>query len=91
MTGKRDYSCEIMGLIVLTILSALSHFWYIMFAICAAATLAGAGFLISSIFLRLQRELLARLLSPTHSQIARPQADMSVGISRGAGQSMPVS
>jgi hypothetical protein len=91
MTGKRDYSCEIMGLIVLTILSALSHFWYIMIAICATATLAGAGFLISSISLRLRRELLARLLSPTHSQNARPQPDMSVGISRGAGQSMPVS
>ena len=83
MIGNRDYSCEIMAIIVLTVLSALSHFWYIMIAICAAMALAGAGFLISLIFLRLRRELLARLLSPTHSQNANPQADMSVGISRG--------
>jgi hypothetical protein len=27
--GKRDYSCEIIGVAVLLILSALSHFWYI--------------------------------------------------------------
>jgi hypothetical protein len=27
--GKRDYSCEIIGLAALFILSALSHFWYI--------------------------------------------------------------
>ena len=91
MSAKRDYSCEIMGLIVLTILSALSHFWYIMIAICAAAALVGAGFLISSISLRLQRELLVRLLGPKHGQNARPQAEVSVGISRGTRHSMPVS
>jgi hypothetical protein len=27
--GKRDYSCEIIGVAALLILSALSHFWYI--------------------------------------------------------------
>jgi hypothetical protein len=29
---KRDYSCEILSFIVLVILSALSHFWYIVIA-----------------------------------------------------------
>jgi hypothetical protein len=90
MIGNRDYSCEIMGLIVLAILSALSHFWYIMIAICATATLAGAAFLISSIFLRLRRELLARLLSSARSKNAMPQANIPVGMTRGARPSMPV-
>ena|SRR6202158_764319 len=90
MIGNRDYSCEIMALIVLTVLSALSHFWYIMIAICAAMALAGAGFLISLIFLRLRKELLARLLSPALGKNARPRADMSVNTSQGARPSMPV-
>jgi hypothetical protein len=34
--GERDYSCEIIGLATLFLLSALSHFWYI-------AILAGIG------------------------------------------------
>jgi hypothetical protein len=38
---KGDYSCEILSIIVLFILSALSHFWYILFAICAGIVLWG--------------------------------------------------
>jgi hypothetical protein len=30
MTSKHDYGCEIISFIALFILSALSHFWYIM-------------------------------------------------------------
>jgi hypothetical protein len=33
---KRDYICEIISFIVLVILSELSHFWYIVIAICIA-------------------------------------------------------
>jgi hypothetical protein len=32
--NKGDYSCEIMSFPVLAILSALSHFWFIIIAIC---------------------------------------------------------
>jgi hypothetical protein len=39
---KRDYSCEIISFVVLVILSELSHFWYIMIAICIAVVFWGA-------------------------------------------------
>jgi hypothetical protein len=94
MSGNRDYSCEIMSLIVLTVLSALSHFWYIMIAICIVIALAGAGLLISILLIRLRRRLLARLLDsplgPASSKNARPRADVSVNISQGTRPSIPV-
>ena len=34
--GERDYSCEIIGLATLFLLSALSHFWYILIIFCLA-------------------------------------------------------
>jgi hypothetical protein len=64
MTGRHDHGCEIIALVVLTALSALSHFWYLMIAICAVMALAGVGSLVSGIFLRAQRELLASLVNP---------------------------
>jgi hypothetical protein len=39
---KRDYSCEIISFIVLAVLSELSHFWYILIAICTAIAFWGA-------------------------------------------------
>jgi len=66
MTGRHDYSCEIIALVVLTALSALSHFWYIMFAICVVTALGGVGLLLSGIFLRTQRKLLDSLFIPAH-------------------------
>ena len=41
-TKKRDYSCEIISLIVTVILSELSHFWYIVFASCFATLCWGS-------------------------------------------------
>ena|ERR1700687_3618605 len=67
MSPRRDYSCEIMAVIVLTVLSALSHFWYILIGGCVVAALAGAGYLIFSIFLRVRLHLglrVARELPP---------------------------
>jgi hypothetical protein len=88
MTAKRDYSCETMALVVLVALSALSHFWYIMIAICVVAALIGAGFLLSRILILAQRELLARLLNPASRKNAIPVEKASVvGIARGARQS----
>jgi hypothetical protein len=89
MTGNKDYSCEIMSLIVLTVLSALSHFWYIMIAICAVMALAAAGFLICISLIRLRRQLLAHLLHSALSHNARHRSDLSVNISREANPSMP--
>jgi len=61
-TGN-DYSSEIMGLIVLAALSAVNHFWYILIALCAAITAAGAGFLISRVVLYARRDILARMMT----------------------------
>jgi hypothetical protein len=38
LAGK-DYSCEIIAFIVLAILSALSHFWYILIVFCLVIVL----------------------------------------------------
>ena len=46
---KNDYSCEILSFIVLTILSALSHFWYILFIFCAGIVFWGAVVLLRQI------------------------------------------
>ncbi len=44
VANKRDYSCEIISVLVLFSLSALSHFWLL--AIAAGALLAMWGFLL---------------------------------------------
>ena len=48
---KRDYSCEILSLIVLVILSDLSHFWLIMIAICIGIVFWGGGVLLAHLVL----------------------------------------
>jgi len=50
ISARHDYSSEIMALIVLTVLSALSHFWYALILICVAA-LIGMGYLFMRIIL----------------------------------------
>jgi hypothetical protein len=49
---RHDYSSEIMALIVLIVLSALSHFWYVLIAICLGAALIGIFFFFARIILR---------------------------------------
>lgn len=90
MTTRHDYSCEILALIVLTVLSALSHFWYIMIAICIITSFAAVGFILSRIFLRPKSATLARLLSPEHHKSTSPDAEVSVDIARRARSSLPV-
>ena len=41
-----------MSLIVLVVLSVLSHFWYVLIAICLGAALIGMGYLFTRIILR---------------------------------------
>jgi hypothetical protein len=89
MMTQHDYSCEILALIVLTILSALSHFWYIMIAVCVVMAIGGAAFLLSRIFLRAKREMLARLLNPANQANTGPAAEVPVDIARGASPSLP--
>jgi hypothetical protein len=48
---KRDYSCEILSLIVLVILSDLSHFWLIVIAICIGVVFWGAIVLFGKLLL----------------------------------------
>ncbi|MFI5072220.1 MAG: hypothetical protein ACHP8A_15140 [Terriglobales bacterium] len=72
-TGKKsDYSCEILSFIVLVILSALSHFWYILFFFCAGIIVWGAVVLLGQIlrsvamtFPSQGRRLLVRVQSRT--------------------------
>jgi len=47
--NKNDYSCEILSFIVLAILSALSHFWYILFIFCAGIIFWGAVVLLRQV------------------------------------------
>ena len=51
-SGRNDYSSEIMSLIVLVVLSVLSHFWYVLIAICLGAALIGMVYLFTRIILR---------------------------------------
>jgi energy-coupling factor transporter transmembrane protein EcfT len=90
MTSRNNYSCEILGLVVLTILSALSHFWYIMIAAGIMMGFAGTGLLLSKIILRAKREMLARLLRPAHRQRTDTESEVPVDIARSASPSLPV-
>lgn len=88
--AKRDYGCEIMALVVLTALSGLSHFWYIIIAISIVTALAGVGFMLSRIFILVKREMLARLLGPACRKNTRRKAKVSVEIAQGPRSSLPV-
>ena len=90
ITARRDYSCEIIALAVLTVLSALSHFWYIMIAMCVVTAFVGTGFLLFKIIVLAKREMLARLLNPALHKNAMPKGEASVVFGRGARQSLPV-
>jgi energy-coupling factor transporter transmembrane protein EcfT len=52
ISARHDYSSEIIALIVLIILSALSHFWYVLIAIGIGAALMGMCFFFARIILR---------------------------------------
>lgn len=89
MKSERDYVCEVMGLFVITVLSALSHFWYVLIAIGILGGVAGASLLIATVLLRLGRQLLARVLNPVHHQDSLPAAEISVDA--GPRPSLPIS
>lgn len=48
---KRDYSCEAMSLVVLVILSALSHFWYVVIVVGIGIAIWGAITLLAQVLL----------------------------------------
>ncbi len=52
ISASDDYSSEIVALIVLIVLSALNHFWYVLMAICIGAALLGMCFFFARIILR---------------------------------------
>jgi hypothetical protein len=90
MVARRDYSCEIMALVVLIALSALSRFWYIMIVICMGAGFAGACFLLSRIYLGAKVMMSRCLCSPARRGIARPGVQMLIDVSQRPGPSLPV-
>lgn len=55
--NKSDYSCEIMSFFVIVILSALSHFWYIFYVICAGIVCRGVVVLLGHVWLSAVRRL----------------------------------
>jgi hypothetical protein len=89
MSPGRDFSCEIMGLIVLTILSALSHFWYIMVAVGILSGFAAVGLLLAILLLRVARQLLDRVLNPVPPQNARARTGIAVDDGTRPGSSLP--
>jgi hypothetical protein len=52
ISARHDYSSEILALVVLIVLSALSRFWYVLIAICVGAALMGICFFLTRIILR---------------------------------------
>ena len=52
LSGRNDYSSEILSLIVVIVLSVLSHFWYVLIAICLGAALIGICIFFTRIILR---------------------------------------
>jgi hypothetical protein len=63
-----DYSCEILSFIVLIILSALSHFWYILFVFCAGIIFWGAVVLMGKVLATARRPGLVRLRPPVSNR-----------------------
>ncbi len=90
MKMGRDYSCEILAVIILTVLSALSHFWYILIAIGVVAGLAAVGLLIATILIRVGRRLLARVLNPVPQQNSRSETAITVDVGSSSRPSLPV-
>ena len=90
MKTGRDYSCEVIGVIVLTVLSALSHFWYILIALSILAGLAVLGLAIAAILIRVGRQLLARVLNPVPQRISRSETAAAVHVGPSSRPSLPV-
>jgi hypothetical protein len=87
-TGSPDYGCEIMALVALMVLSALSHFWYIMIAICVAITLAGVSRMFCRMLVSARKKGLRRVVDPG-SREAGMQAEVFIKASPGPGPSLP--
>ena len=89
MTTSFDYLCAIVSFAVLTTLSALSHFWYVMIAICAVAVLTAVAFRFFVFLIRAKREMLAWFLSPAVRKNAR-STKASADFARRPNPSLPV-
>src|ERR1700688_3321303 len=76
------YGCEIMALVALTILSALSHFWYILIAICIAAVLGGMSVAVFRMFVSARESRLRRNIA---SREIGTEAQTFIDASQGPG------
>jgi energy-coupling factor transporter transmembrane protein EcfT len=88
MPARSDYSCEIIALMALTALSALSHFWYIMIAIFLAICVAVTVHLVSRVLLQAKTEMLVHLAQVNHRNL-HSQQDASVDMGPAARTSLP--
>jgi hypothetical protein len=76
--NAHDYGCEIISFVVLLVLSALSHFWYIMIVVCA-----GTAFWATSAVLR--RAIVNRMVATAPEvgrQIERESPEAAAGMPR---------
>lgn len=90
MASRRDFSSEILALVALLILSALSHFWYIMIAVCAVMALAGMGFVISAVLVHMKNKMMARLFSPADGRNTRGISESRVTVARTRRSSLSI-
>ena len=87
---KKDYGSEIIALCALTVLSALSHFWFIMIAIAIGLCLAGLVTLASKIYLHARMVRESDLYSPPPVRLAKPSRKGILEAAHGSGASLPV-
>jgi hypothetical protein len=76
MISKHDYGCGILSFIVLFILSALSHFWFIMILICIGAAVWGTGAVLARMFLYVK----AASFPGPGSRVDRENASWAIGM-----------
>lgn len=90
MIGKKDYSCEIIALCALTVLSELSHFWYIMIAILVAISFAGVLTLLSKIYVHARMMSGNDLGSPSPVVLAHPRRQIMREPAHESGAAFPL-
>jgi hypothetical protein len=87
--GKKDYSCEIIALCVLTVLSELSHFWYIMIAILVGLSLQGILIFLSKIYLQTKMATGSNLHNPPPGVFTGSPGKIVLEPPQGSGASLP--
>ena len=76
MSVKHDYGCEVIAFVALTVLSALSHFWYILIALCGVVLAVEMARMMFRAFLRVRMMMVSRIFS-TRDTLAATEASVA--------------